>query len=124
MIDRHNLERQLEYLKYQVNPHFFMNTLNNIHALVDISPEKAKESIAIVGFAQSWGVAVEHLLIIPRLLESETAVSGYDRFERVCKNVGGRKVVQEGRVFKFDRSRSHDITESYVHRHDLCDCVH
>lgn len=45
MIDRHNLERQLEYLKYQVNPHFFMNTLNNIHALVDIDPERAKTTI-------------------------------------------------------------------------------
>ena len=40
-----NLEQQLEYLKYQINPHFFMNTLNNIHALVDINPEKAKDTI-------------------------------------------------------------------------------
>ena len=44
-IDKHNLERQLEYLKYQVNPHFFMNTLDNIHALVDIDPERAKTTI-------------------------------------------------------------------------------
>ena len=40
-----SLGRQLEGLRYQVNPHFFMNTLNNIHALVDLDPEKAKESI-------------------------------------------------------------------------------
>ena len=40
-----NLSRQLETLRYQINPHFFMNTLNNIHALVDIDPEKAKASI-------------------------------------------------------------------------------
>ncbi len=40
-----NLERQLETLRYQINPHFFMNTLNNIHALVDIDPEQAKTSI-------------------------------------------------------------------------------
>lgn len=40
-----NLERQLETLRYQINPHFFMNTLNNIHALVDIDSEKAKTSI-------------------------------------------------------------------------------
>lgn len=40
-----NLHQQLEYLRYQINPHFFMNTLNNIHALVDIDPDKAKESI-------------------------------------------------------------------------------
>ena len=40
-----NLVRQLETLRYQINPHFFMNTLNNIHALVDIDPEQAKTSI-------------------------------------------------------------------------------
>lgn len=44
-IEKQNLEHQLEYLKYQINPHFFMNTLNNIHALVDIDPEKAKTTI-------------------------------------------------------------------------------
>ena len=44
-LERQNLEQQLEYLKYQINPHFFMNTLNNIHALVDIDPEKAKHTI-------------------------------------------------------------------------------
>lgn len=44
-IEKHALERQLQYLKYQVNPHFLMNTLNNIHALVDIDPERAKTSI-------------------------------------------------------------------------------
>lgn len=45
IIDQRNLEQQMEYLKYQVNPHFFMNTLNNIHALVEIDPERAKTTI-------------------------------------------------------------------------------
>lgn len=45
IIDQRNLEQQMEYLKYQGNPHFFMNTLNNIHALVDIDPERAKTTI-------------------------------------------------------------------------------
>ena len=45
IIDQRNLEQQMEYLKYQINPHFFMNTLNNIHALVDIDPERAKTTI-------------------------------------------------------------------------------
>jgi len=40
-----NLKQELEYLRYQMNPHFFMNTLNNIHALVDIDPNQAKDSI-------------------------------------------------------------------------------
>ena len=44
-LEKENLEQQLQYLKYQINPHFLMNTLNNIHALVDIDAEQAKESI-------------------------------------------------------------------------------
>ena len=44
-LEKENLEQQLEYLRYQINPHFFMNTLNNIHALVDIDPEQAKGTI-------------------------------------------------------------------------------
>lgn len=44
-LERQHLEQQLEYLRYQISPHFFMNTLNNIHALVDIDPEKAKGTI-------------------------------------------------------------------------------
>jgi hypothetical protein len=40
-----SLKQELEYLRYQINPHFIMNTLNNIHALVDIDPEQAKDSI-------------------------------------------------------------------------------
>ena len=44
-LEHKNLEQQLEYLKYQLNPHFLMNTLNNIHALVDIDGERAKEAV-------------------------------------------------------------------------------
>jgi len=44
-LEKENLEQHLEYLKYQINPHFLMNTLNNIHALVDIDPAKAQETI-------------------------------------------------------------------------------
>ncbi len=44
-LEKENLRYRLEYLRNQINPHFFMNTLNNIHALVDDSPEKAKDSI-------------------------------------------------------------------------------
>jgi LytS/YehU family sensor histidine kinase len=44
-LERKNLEQQLEFLRYQINPHFLMNTLNNIHALVDIEPEQAKDTI-------------------------------------------------------------------------------
>lgn len=44
-LEREKLKTELQYLKYQMNPHFFMNTLNNIHALVDIDTEEARTSI-------------------------------------------------------------------------------
>ncbi len=44
-LEAENTKQRLVSLRYQINPHFFMNTLNNIHALVDIDPEKAKDSI-------------------------------------------------------------------------------
>ena len=46
-LEAENTRQQLESLRYQINPHFLMNTLNNIHALVDMDPEKAKESIEV-----------------------------------------------------------------------------
>ena len=44
-LEHERLQSELKYLKYQINPHFFMNTLNNIHALVDIDTEKAKGTL-------------------------------------------------------------------------------
>ena len=44
-LEKHNLQTELAYLKHQINPHFFMNTLNNIHALIDLDTEKAKETV-------------------------------------------------------------------------------
>ncbi len=44
-LEHQNVQTELAFLKYQMNPHFFMNTLNNIHSLVDIDAELAKETI-------------------------------------------------------------------------------
>ena len=44
-LEREHLYEQLQYLKYQINPHFFMNTLNNIQVLIDIDTEKAKTAL-------------------------------------------------------------------------------
>ncbi len=45
MLRQENLRAEMDALRYQINPHFFMNTLNNIHALVDIDPEVAKTAV-------------------------------------------------------------------------------
>lgn len=44
-LQRQNLQAEMYYLKHQINPHFLMNTLNNIHALVDIDGEAAKQAV-------------------------------------------------------------------------------
>ncbi len=44
-LEKQQLKTELDFLKHQISPHFFMNTLNNIHALVDIDSEDAKKAI-------------------------------------------------------------------------------
>ncbi|MCS3870914.1 two-component sensor histidine kinase [Chryseobacterium ginsenosidimutans] len=43
--DNIKLQSELQHLKYQLQPHFFFNSLNNIYSLIDFAPDKAKQSI-------------------------------------------------------------------------------
>ena len=43
--EKESIRNKMAFLQNQVSPHFFMNTLNNIHALVDIDAEEAKDAI-------------------------------------------------------------------------------
>jgi len=45
LADKERVKSELAFLRNQLSPHFFMNTLNNIHSLIDIDTEEAKESI-------------------------------------------------------------------------------
>lgn len=44
-LQRQNIQAEMYYLKHQINPHFLMNTLNNIHALIDIDSEAARQTV-------------------------------------------------------------------------------
>jgi len=44
-IEKEQLKTELAFLRHQVSPHFFMNTLNNIHALIDINTDIAKDAV-------------------------------------------------------------------------------
>ena len=44
-LEKENVKTKMAFLQNQISPHFFMNTLNNIHALVDIDAEHAKDAI-------------------------------------------------------------------------------
>jgi len=39
------LDAEIKYLRYQIQPHFLFNSLNNIYSLIDNSPNIAKTSI-------------------------------------------------------------------------------
>jgi len=43
--DNKLMKYKMEFLQFQISPHFLMNTLNNIHVLVDSDEEKAKDAI-------------------------------------------------------------------------------
>jgi hypothetical protein len=44
-LEQKNTEMQLDILKNQISPHFFMNTLNNIYSLIDNNSPQAKEAV-------------------------------------------------------------------------------
>lgn len=43
--EKKRTEAELQNLRQQLNPHFLFNTLNNIYALIAVSPEKAQEAM-------------------------------------------------------------------------------
>ena len=44
-LEKLQIKTELELIKNRLSPHFFFNTLNNIHTLIDIDKEMAKNSI-------------------------------------------------------------------------------
>lgn len=44
-LERANMQHELEYLKAQFSPHFLMNTLNNIHAMIEVEPTQAQDMV-------------------------------------------------------------------------------
>lgn len=81
-LERRNLEQQVQYLKYQINPHFFMNTLNNIHALVDINPEQAKTTIVLLSRMMRYVLYDGERRLMPLRREAES-IHHYIRLMRI-----------------------------------------
>lgn len=44
-LERQKIDTELSYLKAQINPHFFFNTLNNIYSLTNLDIKKAQEAL-------------------------------------------------------------------------------
>jgi hypothetical protein len=48
-LEKAKSEAELQNLKNQVSPHFLLNTLNNIYALIEFNPPKAQEAVMDLG---------------------------------------------------------------------------
>lgn len=59
------LKSELQLLHYQLQPHFFFNSLNNIYSLVDIAPEEAKSSIHSLGKLMRYMLYETNLEVVP-----------------------------------------------------------
>lgn len=66
-----NAENELAYLKAQINPHFYMNMLNNIHGMIEINPEHAQSMVIDMSHLMRYMLYDSSLLSIP--LTSEIA---------------------------------------------------
>lgn len=44
-LEKERTEAELKNLKSQINPHFLLNTLNNIYALIEFNPPKAQTAV-------------------------------------------------------------------------------
>lgn len=55
-LEKENVKNELAFLRNQISPHFLMNTLNNIHSLIDFDTKEAKASIG------KLSVLMRHLL--------------------------------------------------------------
>lgn len=45
LLEKQRIKTELSYLKAQINPHFFFNTLNNIYSLTNLNIQKAQEAL-------------------------------------------------------------------------------
>ncbi|MBT9189242.1 histidine kinase [Zobellia russellii] len=69
--DNFKLQTELQHLRYQLQPHFFFNSLNNIYSLVDISPERAKSTIHSLGKLMRYLLYETNTELVPLSKEIE-----------------------------------------------------
>lgn len=64
-------QSELRNLRNQINPHFLLNTLNNIYALIAFDPDKAQQAVRELGRLLSYVLYEDRQTDVP--LEQETA---------------------------------------------------
>ena len=77
-MEKEKLLSELEYLKYQINPHFFMNSLNNIHALIDIDKAKAQNAVVELSKMMRYVLYDKSSMFVPLEKEAQFLASYID----------------------------------------------
>jgi two-component system LytT family sensor kinase len=75
-------EAELKALRSQVNPHFLFNSLNTIRALIDESPQKAREGVTRLAELFRGALRMSELNTIPLRIELQT-VDAYLALEQL-----------------------------------------
>ena len=81
-IEQERMDMEIKMLRYQSNPHFLLNTLNNIYALTSFNPTKAQTAI------KELSSLLRHILYSPEgetvLLKDEVEfINSYTRLMRL-----------------------------------------
>lgn len=86
-LEKQNTETQLAFLKNQISPHFFMNTLNNIHALIDIDHARAQDAIIQLSRLMSYMLYESEAQKVALSKEIEVLKSYIELMKMRIKNV-------------------------------------
>jgi LytS/YehU family sensor histidine kinase len=81
-LEKDNVQLELRFLKSQINPHFFFNTLNNIYSLIEDKDEHAASILLQLSDLMRYGLYESNQHLIP--LERELKfVQDYVELERI-----------------------------------------
>ena len=88
-------ESRLHALQAQINPHFLFNSLNSLRALIDDSPDRARDAVTRLASVLRYSLSVDNRKTVPLKMELEAATDYLEleriRFEdrlTVRKNIG------------------------------------
>lgn len=81
-LEKEKLENELKYLKTQINPHFFFNTLNNLYALVQQKSDHAPDVILKLSSLMQYMLYETNQNLVPLSKEFET-LTNYIELEKL-----------------------------------------
>jgi len=66
-------ESRLHALQAQINPHFLFNSLNSLRALIDDSPDRARDAVTRLASMLRYSLSVDNRKTVPLKMELEAA---------------------------------------------------